>query len=162
TTVRDMPVKALVDNRTVINNHLKRTRGGRVSFTHMIGYAVIRALVKHPEKNAIYREDDGKKYKINPAHINFGLAIDVPGSKGERALVQPSIKAVESMNFREFWESYYDLVDRALSIKLSTDDHSASAVSLPTPAGIATVHPVPRWAKGQAAIISVGALTYAA
>ncbi|GAA2030443.1 multifunctional oxoglutarate decarboxylase/oxoglutarate dehydrogenase thiamine pyrophosphate-binding subunit/dihydrolipoyllysine-residue succinyltransferase subunit [Yaniella flava] len=162
TTVRDMPVKALVDNRTTINNHLKRTRGGRVSFTHLIGYAVIRALVKHPEMNAIYREDDGKKYKINPAHINFGLAIDVPGSKGERALVQPSIKAVESMNFREFWEAYDDLVDRALNNKLSMDDHSGTTVSLTNPGGIGTVHSVPRLSEGQAAIIGVGALTYSA
>ncbi|MDN6358102.1 2-oxo acid dehydrogenase subunit E2, partial [Yaniella sp.] len=162
TTVRDMPVKALVDNRTVINNHLERTRGGRVSFTHLIGYAVIRALVKHPEMNAIYREEDGKKFKINPAHINFGLAIDIPGSKGERALVQPSIKAVETMNFREFWEAYDDLVQRALNNKLTMDDHSGTTVSLTNPGGIGTVHSVPRLSEGQAAIIGVGALTYPA
>ena len=162
TTVRDMPVKALVDNRTIINNHLQRTRGGRVSFTHLIGYAVIRALVKHPEMNAIYREEDGKKFKVNPAHINFGLAIDLPGSKGERALVQPSIKAVETMNFREFWEAYDDLVKRALNNKLTMDDHSGTTVSLTNPGGIGTVHSVPRLSEGQAAIIGVGALTYPA
>lgn len=162
TTVRDLPVKALVDNRTVINNHLERTRGGRVSFTHLIGYAVIRALVKHPEMNAIYREEDGKKFKVNPAHINFGLAIDVPGSKGERALVQPSVKGVESMNFREFWEAYDDMVQRALNNKLTMDDHSGTTVSLTNPGGIGTVHSVPRLSEGQAAIIGVGALTYPA
>ncbi|HEY4558415.1 MAG TPA: multifunctional oxoglutarate decarboxylase/oxoglutarate dehydrogenase thiamine pyrophosphate-binding subunit/dihydrolipoyllysine-residue succinyltransferase subunit [Enteractinococcus sp.] len=162
TTVRDMPVKVLVDNRTVINNHLQRTRGGRVSFTHLIGYAVIRALVKHPEMNAVYREKDGKKYKVNPAHINFGLAIDLPGDKGERVLVQPSIKAVESMNFREFWEAYEDLVKRALNNKLSLEDHSGTTVSLTNPGGIGTVHSVPRLSEGQAAIIGVGALTYPA
>ena len=162
TTVRDIPVKALIDNRTVINNHLQRTRGGRVSFTHLIGYAVIRALVKHPEMNAIYREEDGKKYKVNPAHINFGLAIDLPGSKGERVLVQPSIKAVESMNFREFWEAYEDLVKRALNNKLTLEDHSGTTVSLTNPGGIGTVHSVPRLSEGQAAIIGVGALTYPA
>ena len=162
TTVRDMPVKALVDNRTIINNHLQRTRGGRVSFTHLIGYAVIRALVKHPEMNAIYREQDGKKFKVNPAHINFGLAIDLPGDKGERALVQPSIKAVEDMSFREFWEAYDDLVKRALNNKLTMDDHSGTTVSLTNPGGIGTVHSVPRLSEGQAAIIGVGALTYPA
>ena len=162
TTVRDMPVKALVDNRTIINNHLQRTRGGRVSFTHLIGYAVIRALVKHPEMNAIYREKDGKKFKVNPAHINFGLAIDLPSDKGERALVQPSIKAVEDMNFREFWEAYDDLVKRALNNKLTMEDHSGTTVSLTNPGGIGTVHSVPRLSEGQAAIIGVGALTYPA
>src|SRR5690625_2559688 len=162
TTVRDMPVKALIDNRTTINNHLQRTRGGRVSFTHLIGYAVIRALVKHPEMNAIYREEDGKKFKVNPAHINFGLAIDIAGSKGERALVQPSLKAVETMNFREFWEAYDDLVQRALNNKLTMEDHSGTTVSLTNPGGIGTVHSVPRLSEGQAAIIGVGALNYPA
>ncbi|GAA4112706.1 multifunctional oxoglutarate decarboxylase/oxoglutarate dehydrogenase thiamine pyrophosphate-binding subunit/dihydrolipoyllysine-residue succinyltransferase subunit [Enteractinococcus coprophilus] len=162
TTVRDMPVKALVDNRTIINNHLQRTRGGRVSFTHLIGYAVIRALVKHPEMNAIYREQDGKKFKVNPAHINFGLAIDLPSDKGERALVQPSIKAVEDMSFREFWEAYDALVKRALNNKLTMEDHSGTTVSLTNPGGIGTVHSVPRLSEGQAAIIGVGALTYPA
>lgn len=162
TTVRDIPVKALIDNRTVINNHLQRTRGGRVSFTHLIGYAIIRALVKHPEMNALYREEDGKKFKVNPAHINFGLAIDLPGSKGERVLVQPSIKAVEDMNFREFWEAYEDLVKRALNNKLTMEDHSGTTVSLTNPGGIGTVHSVPRLSEGQAAIIGVGALTYPA
>ncbi|HEY4536258.1 MAG TPA: multifunctional oxoglutarate decarboxylase/oxoglutarate dehydrogenase thiamine pyrophosphate-binding subunit/dihydrolipoyllysine-residue succinyltransferase subunit [Enteractinococcus sp.] len=162
TTVRDIPVKALWDNRTIINNHLQRTRGGRVSFTHLIGYAVIRALVKHPEMNAIYKEQDGKKFKVNPAHINFGLAIDLPSDKGDRALVQPSIKAVEDMNFREFWEAYDDLVKRALNNKLTMEDHSGTTVSLTNPGGIGTVHSVPRLSEGQAAIIGVGALTYPA
>ena len=36
TSVRVIPAKLLIDNRTVINNHLKRGRGGKVSFTHII------------------------------------------------------------------------------------------------------------------------------
>src|SRR5699024_6033798 len=107
-------------------------------------------------------EQDGKKFKVNPAHINFGLAIDLPSDKGERALVQPSIKAVEDMNFREFWEAYDDLVKRALNNKLTMEDHSGTTVSLTNPGGIGTVHSVPRLSEGQAAIIGVGALTYPA
>ena len=41
TSVRSVPVKLLWDNRTVINNHLARARGGKVSFTHIIGYALV-------------------------------------------------------------------------------------------------------------------------
>ncbi|WHS35198.1 multifunctional oxoglutarate decarboxylase/oxoglutarate dehydrogenase thiamine pyrophosphate-binding subunit/dihydrolipoyllysine-residue succinyltransferase subunit [Auritidibacter ignavus] len=162
TTVRDVPVKALIDNRVVINNSLKRARGGKVSFTHLIGYAVIKALVKNPGMNTLYREEGNKKYAVQPAHINFGLAIDLPQNDGSRVLVQPSIKKVESMNFREFWEAYEELVSKARNNKLTLDDHSGTTVSLTNPGGIGTVHSVPRLSEGQAAIIGVGALNYPA
>ena len=48
TSVRSIPVKLLMDNRVVANNHLERTRGGKISFTHLIAYALIEALVEVP------------------------------------------------------------------------------------------------------------------
>ena len=47
TSVRAVPAKLLSDNRIVINNHLARGRGGKVSFTHLIGYALVRAVAAH-------------------------------------------------------------------------------------------------------------------
>ena len=78
TSVRTVPVKLLWDNRTVINNHLARARGGKVSFTHIIGYALIKALKTMPEMNVGFDIVDGKPTLITPAHINLGLAIDIP------------------------------------------------------------------------------------
>ena len=77
TTVRDVPAKALIDNRVIINNHLRRSRGGKVSFTHLIGYAIVRALAQFPSMNVLYREDDGKPVMVEPAHVNFGLALSL-------------------------------------------------------------------------------------
>src|SRR3712207_6028234 len=75
TSVRSIPVKLLWDNRIVINNHLARARGGKVSFTHLIGYALVRALREMPDMNHTYAEVDGKPNLVVPAHINLGQPI---------------------------------------------------------------------------------------
>lgn len=103
TTVRAIPAKLLIDNRTVINNHLKRTRGGKVSFTHLVGYAMIKALNEFPEMNVTYDVIDGKPTAIQPAHVNFGLAIDLPRPDGTRALIVPSVKGAEELRFTQWW-----------------------------------------------------------
>ena len=162
TSVRAIPAKLLIDNRVVINSNLARARGGKVSFTHLIGYAVIRALSQFPSMNVYYDEVDGKPVAVQPAHVNFGIAIDMPKPDGTRLLMVPNIKKAETMNFAEFWHTYEDLIKRARNGKLTAEDHQGTTVSLTNPGGIGTVHSVPRLSKGQAAIIGVGALDYPA
>ncbi|MDN5701881.1 MAG: multifunctional oxoglutarate decarboxylase/oxoglutarate dehydrogenase thiamine pyrophosphate-binding subunit/dihydrolipoyllysine-residue succinyltransferase subunit [Micrococcales bacterium] len=162
TTVRAVPAKLLIDNRIVINSHLARNRGGKVSFTHLIGYAVIKALKDMPSMNVTYEEQDGKPVAIHPAHVNFGLAIDLPNKDGSRNLVVPNIKGAEDLTFREFWDAYEDMVGRARKGELTMDDYAGTTVSLTNPGGIGTVHSVPRLSKGQATIVGVGALDYPA
>ena len=87
TSVRAIPAKLLIDNRVVINSNLARARGGKVSFTHLIGYAVIRALSQFPSMNVYYDEVDGKPVAVQPAHVNFGIAIDMPKPDGSRLLI---------------------------------------------------------------------------
>ncbi|HXD29290.1 MAG TPA: multifunctional oxoglutarate decarboxylase/oxoglutarate dehydrogenase thiamine pyrophosphate-binding subunit/dihydrolipoyllysine-residue succinyltransferase subunit, partial [Arthrobacter sp.] len=162
TTVRAVPAKALIDNRIVINSHLARARGGKVSFTHLIGFAVVRALKLFPSQNVTYREVDGKPTAVHPAHVNFGIAIDIPKPDGSRMLAVPNIKKAETLNFSEFWTSYEDLIKRARNNKLTADDYAGTTTSLTNPGGIGTVHSVPRLSKGQATIVGVGALEYPA
>ncbi|MHA7191024.1 multifunctional oxoglutarate decarboxylase/oxoglutarate dehydrogenase thiamine pyrophosphate-binding subunit/dihydrolipoyllysine-residue succinyltransferase subunit [Arthrobacter sp. MDT2-16] len=162
TSVRAIPAKLLIDNRVVINSNLARARGGKVSFTHLIGYAIIRALAQFPSQNVYYDVVDGKPSAIQPAHVNFGLAIDMPKPDGTRSLVVPNIKKAETMNFSEFWHAYEDLVKKARAGKLGADDYAGTTVSLTNPGGIGTVHSVPRLSKGQACIIGAGALEYPA
>ncbi|MCC3296845.1 multifunctional oxoglutarate decarboxylase/oxoglutarate dehydrogenase thiamine pyrophosphate-binding subunit/dihydrolipoyllysine-residue succinyltransferase subunit [Arthrobacter sp. zg-Y916] len=162
TTVRAVPAKLLIDNRIVINSHLERARGGKVSFTHLLGYAIIRAAAQFPSQNVYYDEVDGKPVAVQPAHINFGLAVDMPKPDGSRLLVVPNIKKAETMNFSEFWHAYEDLVKRTRAGKLTADDYKGTTISLTNPGGIGTVHSVPRLSKGQACIIGAGALEYPA
>ena len=160
TSVRSVPVKLLWDNRTVINNHLARARGGKVSFTHLIGYALVRALRSMPEMNVGFEAVDGKPNLITPAHINLGLAIDVKKDDGTRQLLVPSIKAAETMDFAAFWTAYEEIVRKTRDNKLTVEDFQGTTISLTNPGGIGTVHSVPRLMKGQGAIIGVGAMEY--
>lgn len=162
TSVRAVPAKLLIDNRIVINNHLSRGRGGKVSFTHLIGYAVIKALKVLPEMNHSYTEVGGKPVLVKPEHVNLGLAIDVAKSDGTRQLLVPSIKATEQMDFRQFWVAYEDVVRKARAGKLGVDDFAGTTISLTNPGTIGTVHSVPRLMPGQGTIIGVGAMEYPA
>ncbi|MFI7703286.1 multifunctional oxoglutarate decarboxylase/oxoglutarate dehydrogenase thiamine pyrophosphate-binding subunit/dihydrolipoyllysine-residue succinyltransferase subunit [Nonomuraea sp. NPDC049480] len=162
TSVRAIPAKLLIDNRIVINNHLKRGRGGKVSFTHLIGFAIVKALKAMPEMNYSYAEVDGKPTLIKPEHVGFGLAIDVQKSNGERQLLVPSIKGAEEMDFRQFWMAYEDIVRKARAGKLGVDDFAGTTISLTNPGTIGTVHSVPRLMPGQGTIIGVGAMEYPA
>ncbi|WP_444978649.1 multifunctional oxoglutarate decarboxylase/oxoglutarate dehydrogenase thiamine pyrophosphate-binding subunit/dihydrolipoyllysine-residue succinyltransferase subunit [Actinoplanes siamensis] len=162
TSVRAVPAKLMIDNRIVINNHLSRGRGGKVSFTHLIGWALVRAVVAHPEMNNSYAEVDGKPTLVQPEHVNLGIAIDLAKKDGSRTLVVPSIKNCEQLDFRQFWQAYEDVVRRARRNELTMDDYAGTTISLTNPGGIGTVHSIPRLMNGQSAIIGVGALEYPA
>lgn len=143
TSVRAVPVKLLFDNRIVINNHLKRARGGKISFTHLIGYAMVQAIKAMPSMNYSFAEKDGKPTLVKPEHINFGLAIDLVKPNGDRQLVVAGIKKAETLNFFEFWQAYEDIVRRARIGKLTMDDFTGVTVSSPTPAAWAPSTPCP-------------------
>jgi 2-oxoglutarate decarboxylase len=162
TSVRAIPAKLLVDNRIVINNHLGRGRGGKVSFTHLIGYAVVRALAWSPEMNYAFAEEDGKPVLVQPEHVNLGLAVDVRKSDGSRQLLVPGIKAAETMDFRHFWMAYEDVIRKARGGKLTVDDFAGTTISLTNPGTIGTEHSVPRLVTGQGCIVGVGAMEYPA
>ena len=162
TSVRAIPAKLMIDNRIVINNHLKRARGGKVSFTHIIGYAMIKALRLMPEMNAYFGELDGKPAVGHPEHINLGIAIDLAKADGSRQLLVPSIKGCEELDFAQFWSAYEDVVRKARNGNLAVEDFAGTTVSLTNPGTIGTVHSVPRLVQGQGLIIGVGALDYPA
>ncbi|MGH3803534.1 MAG: 2-oxo acid dehydrogenase subunit E2, partial [Pseudonocardiaceae bacterium] len=161
TSVRAVPAKLMADNRIVINNHLLRSRGGKVSFTHLIGYALVKALADYPEMNQAFTLSDGKPALATPQHVNLGLAIDLVTEKS-RSLVVASIKATEKMDFAQFLAAYEEVVRKARTGKLTADDFAGTTISLTNPGGIGTVHSVPRLMPGQGSIIGVGAMEYPA
>ncbi|GAA1985435.1 multifunctional oxoglutarate decarboxylase/oxoglutarate dehydrogenase thiamine pyrophosphate-binding subunit/dihydrolipoyllysine-residue succinyltransferase subunit [Microbacterium pumilum] len=162
TSVRTIPAKLMIDNRIVLNNHMSRTRGGKVSFTHLIGWAIIQALKEFPSQNVFYAEIDGKPSVVAPSHVNLGIAIDLPKPDGTRALLVPSIKRADTLTFNEYLTTYEDLITRARNNKLTAADFQGTTISLTNPGGIGTVHSVPRLMKGQGCIVGAGALEYPA
>jgi 2-oxoglutarate decarboxylase len=162
TSVRAVPAKLLADNRIVINNHLRRSRGGKISFTHLIGFAVVRALAAFPHMNHHFAEVGGKPMVVAPEHVNLGLAIDLNKGDGNRSLVVASIKGCEQMNFQQFWQAYEEVIRRARTGALTADDFAGTTLSLTNPGTIGTNHSVPRLMAGQGAIVGVGAMEYPA
>jgi multifunctional 2-oxoglutarate metabolism enzyme len=162
TSVRAIPAKLMIDNRIVINNHLKRTRGGKISFTHLLGYAIVQGVKSFPNMNRHYAEIDGKPNSVTPEHTNLGLAIDLQGKDGNRSLVVAAIKNCETMRFGQFIAAYEDIVRRARDGKLTAEDFAGVTISLTNPGTIGTVHSVPRLMAGQGAIVGAGAMEYPA
>ncbi|WP_216379172.1 multifunctional oxoglutarate decarboxylase/oxoglutarate dehydrogenase thiamine pyrophosphate-binding subunit/dihydrolipoyllysine-residue succinyltransferase subunit [Arcanobacterium phocae] len=161
TTVRALPARVMFDNRTVINKYLAATRGGKISFTHLIAYAMVEALSEMPEMNYSYEVNEaGKPTLVKPTSVNLGIAIDVARPNGERTLVVPSIKGAEHMTFSEFLAAYEDLIKRGRDNALSIDDYQGTTASLTNPGGFGTTHSIPRLMKGQGLIIGVGAMVY--
>ncbi len=160
TSVRAVPAKLLEVNRQILNNQLARTRGGKVSFTHLIGYAAVRALQATPRMNASFGVVDGKPAVVRHEHVNLGLAIDQQKSAGTRTLLVPNIKAADTLDFAAFHAAYEDLVRRARTGKLTPDDFVGTTVSITNPGTIGTMHSVPRLMAGQGVIVGVGAIVY--
>ena len=162
TSVRAVPAKLMVDNRIVINNHLARGRGGKVSFTHIIGFALVRALREMPDMNVSYTTLDGKPAIARHQQVGLGLAIDLAKEDGSRQLLVPCIKGADALDFAAFWSGYEDVIRKARSGKLTVEDFQGTTASLTNPGTIGTVHSVPRLMPGQGVIIGVGAMDYPA
>ncbi len=162
TSVRAMPAKLLIDNRHIINNQLARGRGGKVSFTHLIGYAVVRALSDMPEMNVGFTRVDGKPAVIAHPAVNLGLAIDIAKPDGTRQLLVPCIKGAEQVDFAAFWANYEELVRKARTGALGADDFAGTTATLTNPGTLGTVSSVPRLMSGQGLIVGVGSLDYPA
>lgn len=160
TSVRTMPAKLLEENRRIINRYLSQRRGGKVSFTHIIGFALLRALEARPAMKASYAEADGKPYMVQPKHVNFGLAVDVPKDDGSRVLLVPNIKEADQLDFSGFWAAYEELIRKVRANKLAPEDFSGTTVTLTNPGTVGTSLSVPRLMQAQGLIVGTGAIQY--
>ncbi|HOL70000.1 MAG TPA: multifunctional oxoglutarate decarboxylase/oxoglutarate dehydrogenase thiamine pyrophosphate-binding subunit/dihydrolipoyllysine-residue succinyltransferase subunit [Bryobacteraceae bacterium] len=162
TSQRTIAVKVVDENRTIINQHLSVVGQSKVSYTHLIAWAVIKALRAYPNLNSAYVERDGQAFRLRRSYVNFGVAVDVAGKDGARSLVVPNIRNAEKLNFQQFLSAYDDLVARARAGKLTLEDFQDTTISLTNPGTVGTVGSVPRLMPGQGAIIATGAIDYPA
>lgn len=162
TSVRAIPAKLLEINRLILNNHLSRVGGSKVSFTHIIAYATVKAIQKVPAMNSSYGMVDGKPSVARHGHLNLGLAVDVKKSDGTRTLLVPNIKHANTLDFAGFFAAYEELIRKARASKFAPDDFSGTTASITNPGMIGTVHSVPRLMPGQGFILGVGSIDYPA
>jgi len=162
TSNRQVPVKLLEENRGIINKHLKEHGGGKTSFTHLIAYALLRALEKYPQLNDGFTLSEGKPARVRRAAVNLGVAIDVQKKDGTRSLLVPNVKGAQALTFSQFLKAYDDVVKRAREGKLGLPDFQDTTISLTNPGTIGTVASTPRLMAGQSVIIATGAIEYPA
>jgi len=162
TSFREIPAKLLEVNRKIINGYLARTRGGKVSFTHLIGYAIVKAFEAMPVMKSSYALVDGKPGVLRHEHVNLGLAVDVEKTDGGRTLLVPAIKNADTLTFSEFHAAYEDLIRKVRTNKISADDLSGVTATLTNPGTVGTVQSVPRLMPGQGVIVGVGSLDFPA
>ena len=160
TSLRVLPVKVLDENRRAINAHRAAQGQSKLSYTHFVAWAIVRAIEKVPALNDAFSSSGGESLRIHRGHVNIGLAVDVAGKDGARSLKVPSIKKAESMSFSAFLAAYDDIVLRARGNKLTVADFEGTTISLTNPGTVGTVGSVPRLMPGQGAIIATGAIDY--
>ncbi len=160
TSLRSISVKLLEENRRILNTHLQRINAGKISFTHIVAYAIVSALKKYPTINNSFAEIDGAPNIVNKPYINLGIAVDVTRKDGSRSLIVPNIKKAGKMNFLEFFEAYNSLISRVKAGRIEPSDFQGTTLTLTNPGGIGTVSSTPRLMLGQGCIIAVGAIDY--
>ena len=162
TSVRNIPVKVLEENRRVINNHLALTGQTKASFTHIIAWAIVKAIKAHPRMNSAFAMNDGTPARIDREDVNLGIAIDLERKDGSRSLLVPNIKRAQSMDFAQFLKAYNDVVRKARGNTLEISDFEGTTISLTNPGTIGTVASVPRLMPTQGTIIATGQIDYSA
>lgn len=160
TSTRTIPVKALDENRRIINRYLMKLKRTRVSFTHILAWAVVRSLMKYPRMNDTFQEIDGVPHRVSRKSLNIGLAVDITKKDGRRLLFIPSIKDAQDMTFTEFADEFDRLIENTRNDKLTLQDLQDTTITLTNPGMIGTTSSIPRLMKGQGAIIASGLIDY--
>ena len=160
TSQRTIAVKLLEENRIIINQHLQKKNEGKISFTHLISWAILKGISKVPSMNNGFTIIDGKPNILIRKNVNLGLAIDIERKDGSRSLLVPNIKAANKLNFIEFWQAYEGIVIRSRKGTIDPAEFLGTTVTLTNPGTIGTVSSIPRLMIGQGAIIATGAIQY--
>jgi 2-oxoglutarate decarboxylase len=161
TSYRTIAVDTLDAKRKGLNNALS-ARGMKVSFTHLVAWAIVLAAKDWRVMARHYEERDGKAYVIDDGQINLGIAVDVEKKDGSRALMVPAIKGADTLTFPEFHAYYEDLITKSRENRLTPDDFAGTNITLTNPGGIGTVASAPRLMSGQGTIVAAGSIAYPA
>ena len=160
TSIRQIQIKLLDENRRWINRYLESQGRGKTSFTHFIAWAMLKAITRYPQLNDAFHDAEGTPTRLKRTEVNLGVAVDVQKRDGSRTLLVPSLKSVNRMCFRQFLEAYQDVIRRARDGKLQVTDFQGTTISLTNPGTIGTTASSPRLMAGQGLILATGAIEY--
>jgi 2-oxoglutarate dehydrogenase E1 component len=137
-----------------------KAAGKRVSFTHLIAYAIAQAAGEMGVMCHHFEEVEGKPYRVSDGQVNIGLAVDVEKKDGSRTLMVPVIRSADTLSFEDFLAAYDALVEKARTNTLTADDLVGGNITLTNPGGIGTIASVPRLMTGQGTIVATGSIAY--
>ncbi len=156
TSLRTITVTVMDERRREL-----KTAGQKVSFTHLIAYAIALAATQDMPVMAHHFDTiEGRPHRLDDGGVNLGIAVDVTGRKGERTLMVPVIRDAGRLSFAGFKAAFDTLIEKARTNALTTDDLQGANISLTNPGGIGTVASVPRLMVGQGTIIATGSIAY--
>src|SRR5215211_419429 len=158
TSFRTVPVDTLDAKRKALNSVLQE-RGMKVSFTHLIAWAIVEAAQEWTVMARRFDVRDGKPHVVEPDGVSLGIAVDVE-RKGQRSLMVPAIKGADSLDFAGFHTYYEELITKTRENKLTADDFQGTNITLTNPGGLGTIASVPRLMTGQGTIVATGSLAY--
>jgi multifunctional 2-oxoglutarate metabolism enzyme len=162
TSQRQVAIRLLDENRRLVNESRAASDQSKVSFTHLVAWAIIQAVKAFPRLNDAFDASSGTPSRVRRDTIRFGLAVDVEKPDGSRSLVVPNVKGAEKMSFGQFLEASDDIVARARQGKLQLSDFEGTTISLTNPGTLGTTASVPRLMPGQGLIVATGAIEYPA
>jgi 2-oxoglutarate dehydrogenase E1 component len=162
TSQRSVSVKVIEENRRIINQYRTVTGRTKISYTHLLGWAIVQALKKQPGMNDAFADQNGEAFRVVRKQVNLGIAVDVASTGGVRSLVVPAIRNAGDITFAQYMVAFDDLVQRARKGKLTPDDFQGVSISLTNPGTVGTLGSVPRLMPGQGCIIASGAIDYPA
>jgi multifunctional 2-oxoglutarate metabolism enzyme len=160
TSIRMIPVKALDENRRLINKYLSKLKRTKVSFTHILLWAIVKSIKKFPQLNDAFTKIDGKPFRIKRKSINVGLAVDIEKKDGSRLLLVPNVKNAQDLNFSEFINAFDSIIEKSRTNKLDIDNLQGTSITLTNPGMIGTTASNPRLMSGQGMIIATGSIDY--
>ena len=155
TSFREIDVATLEARRRELNQQISPRK---VSFTHLIGWAIVQAAIEQGSMTHYYTELGGQAHRVDPGVLNLGLAVDVERRDGSRFLVVPVIKDASEMDFAGFHARYEELVEKARANRLGADDFAGATITLTNPGTLGTTASVPRLMPNQGSIIATGTI----
>ncbi len=162
TSYRQIPVRVIEENRNTINKQRIASGKSKLSFTHLIAWAIVKALKSNQSLNHAFALNGGDPFRVVRTQVNIGLAVDVAGKDGSRSLKVPNIKHADEMTFGQFVAAFDDTVARARTNKLQIADFEGTTISLTNPGTVGTFGSAPRLMPGQGAIVATGAIDFPA
>jgi 2-oxoisovalerate dehydrogenase E2 component (dihydrolipoyl transacylase) len=148
--VVESDVSGLVALRSAHKESFRQRHGIDLTYLPFVAHAVAQSLLEHPYLNASWAEDK----IILKNRVNLGIAVAT-----ERGLLVPVVRDADRLSVTGLARAMSELGEKARNNKLQLDDVQGGTFTLDNTGAFGSVVSMPIINQGQAAIISMEAIT---